>query len=173
MNRPKQPRILVPRLIALAALLGFTLSLLVHIAALLGTDVSAKFPYVWTLHVGIFVVFFPFIFFSRKDLGPKPTFAQIREFFPSWVVALGCVIAAYTAINFLLFIVGMQGGSPAISEGKFILQDHGRLVREVTAAEYTSFKANEVRGFSGHWLLFYFVPFAYFMFGKQSNLSAD
>ncbi len=72
----------------------------------------------------------------------------------------------YTTINFILFIHATQGGSPSIHDGKFILQQHGHLIRELTADEYTAFKANEVRGLSGHWLFFYFVPFAYFMFTK-------
>jgi hypothetical protein len=159
------------RLFALAALLGFMLSLIVHVTALFGIDVSAQVPYVWFLHVGIFVVFVPFVLMSRKVLGTNPSVAQIRETFPGWVVAVGGVIFAYAIINFLLFMVGTHGGSPSIHDGKFILQDHGRLIREITASEYASFKANEIRGFSGHWLVFYFVPFAYFMLCKKSAQS--
>lgn len=155
-------------LLSLVALLGFLLSLAAHVAALLGIDVSAKVPLVWLLHVGIFVVFIPFVLLSRKVLGVKPTFAEVRKLFPGWVIALGVLIFTYAIINFLLlFILATQGGSPSIRDGKFILQDHGRLVRELTAVEYTSFKANEVRGFSGHWLAFYFIPFAYFMFRQK------
>ena len=157
--------------LAILALLGLMLSLVVHIAALLGIDVSAKFPLVWSLHIGIFVVFIPFVLLSRKDLGSKPTMTRLRELFPGWVITLGAVIFVYALVNFLLFMLATQGGSPSIREGKFILQDHGRLIREITAGEYASFKANEVRGFSGHWLVFYFVPFAYFMFHKKSNSS--
>jgi hypothetical protein len=40
-------------------------------------------------------------------------------------------------------------------------------MRELTEKEYVAFKANEVRGISGHWLAFYFAPFGYFMFRKN------
>ena len=158
-------------LLALVALIGFLLSLAVHVAALFGIDVAAKIPLVWALHVGIFVVFIPFIILSPKVLGSKPAFADVRQLFPGWVMALGVVIFAYVILNFLLFILATQGGSPSIRDGKFVLQDHGRLIRELTASEYTSFKANEVRGFSGHWLAFYFILFAYFLFRKKANPS--
>jgi len=152
------------------AFLGFVLSLTVHITALLGMDLSTTIPFVWSLHVGVFVVFIPFVFSSRKVLGAKSGLTKIREFFPVWVLALGTVIVAYAFVNFMLFFLASQGGSPAIHDGKFVLQDHGRLIRELTAGEYAAFKANELRGFSGHWLPFYFLPFAYFAFcGKSAS----
>jgi hypothetical protein len=161
------------RLVAFAALVGFGFSLLVHIAALFGVDVSSRVPMVWVLHVGIFVVFIPLVFSSRKVLGPRPTFSEIRALFPGWVVLLGIAVFAYAAVNFLLFMVHTEGGSPSIRDGKYVLQSHGRLLREISSAEYVAFKANEVRGFSGHWLAFYYVSFAYFMFLKRPNPSIE
>jgi hypothetical protein len=157
------------RILGVASLLGFAAALIVHIAALMGIDVSENFPAVWGLHAGIFVVFIPFVFFSRKSLSPKPTFAQICAAFPMWVVGLGICVFAYALANFALFILKTEGGNPSIVDGKFVLMNHGTLIRELTAVEYSTFKANEVRGFSGHWLVFYFVPFAYFMFHKESK----
>ncbi|WP_061534434.1 hypothetical protein [Collimonas arenae] len=158
------------RTFGLAALVGFIISLIVHISALLSIDVLTDFPYVWLLHVGIFVVFIPFVFLSRKTLGAKPKFAEIRAAFPSWVVVVGAFICAYAVLNFVLFMVATEGGSPSIRDGKYLLLNHGKLIRELTFAEYTAFRTNEVRGFSGHWLVFYFVPFAYFAFRKQPTL---
>ena len=155
------------RLFAIAALAGFSVSLAVHVSALFGVDVSAKIPFIWLLHVGIFVVFIPFVLSSRKVLGESPTFAEIRTAFPAWVLVLGGVIFAYAVINFLLFAFATEGGGPSIRDGKFILQSHGRLIREISPTEYAAFKANQVRGFSGHWLVFYYVPFAFFAFGKR------
>ena len=157
------------RLIAIAALVGFVLSLAVHISALSGIDVSAHLPFVWLLHVGIFVVFVPFVLSSRKYLGTKPTFSEVRAAFPGWAIAVFIAIFAYALVNFLIFMAATEGGSPSIRDGKYVLDSHGKVIRELTEAEYFSFKANELRGFSGHWLVFYFAPFAYFMFRKKSN----
>ncbi len=70
------------RLIAIVSLLGFTLALVVHIAALLGIDVAEYFPSVWGLHIGVFIVFIPLILHSRKNLGIRISLAQIRQRFP-------------------------------------------------------------------------------------------
>lgn len=154
------------RVFGLAALLGFSLSLIVHLCALSGIDVVARVPAVWLLHLGIFVVFFPFVISMRKTLGPKPSFAHIRAAFPPWIVMLGCALLAYTVVNFILFMAATEGGNPSIEHGKYVLMSHGRLIRELTLPEYTHFWANQARGFSGHWLAFYFIPAAYFLFRR-------
>ena len=161
----------IKRIIGFVALAGFAMALSAHVTALMGIDVAKDFPAVWSLHFGIFLVFIPFVFSSKKSLGTKPTFAQIRKAFPPWIVGVGVCIFVYAVLNFALFMLKTEGGNPSVVDGKFVLMNHGTLVRELTAVEYSTFKANEVRGFSGHWLVFYFVPFAYFMFYKEPELS--
>jgi len=146
-----------------AAAVGFLASLLVHIAALFGVDVAARLPGVWLLHLGVFAVFVPFVLFARRDFGAQPSLLRISAALPRWVVVLGGAIFAYAIVNFIIFIAGTQGGSPTVQDGKYLLLNHGKLIREITAGEYAAFKANEVRGFSGHWLVFYFAPAAYFL----------
>ena len=146
-----------------AAAVGFLASFLVHIAALFGVDVAARLPGVWLLHFGVFAVFVPFVLFARRDFGAQPSLLQISAALPRWVVILGGAIFAYAIVNFIIFIAGTQGGSPTVQDGKYLLLNHGKLIREITAGEYAAFKANEVRGFSGHWLVFYFAPAAYFL----------
>lgn len=160
-------------LVAVTALVGFIVSLVVHVSAILGVDASARIPFVWLLHLGVFVVCIPLVLSIQKVFGPRPTIAQVRAAFPGWVVALGVAVLAYVVVNFLLFVVAADAGSPSIRDGKFVLEDHGRFVRELTSIEYTAFKAKEVRGVSGHWLYFYYMAFAYFMFRRQPNPSTE
>lgn len=156
------------RILAGIAFVGLVLSLAVHAGALLGFDASTKFPFVWGLHVGMFVVFIPLVLLCRKELGPNPSFSDLRSNFPDWVVFLGMALMIYAVANFAFFIVATQGGNPSFEEGKYFLKDHGRTIREISASEYAFFKTNELRGFSGHWLVFYYVPFAYFLFRKHA-----
>jgi hypothetical protein len=152
------------------ALAGFILSLVVHVSAMLGVDVTSRFPGVWLLQVGIFVVLLPLVFALGRDLGAKPTFKQIAASVPRWAIALGALILVYAFVNFFLFMVDSEGGSPGMEDRKFVLLNHGTLVRERTAAEFVRFQANIVRGFSGHWLVFFYLPAAYFP-GRKSGRS--
>lgn len=153
---------------AALALLGFLLALAAHLAALSGVDVQTRFPGVWLLHAGIFVVFLPMLFASNRASGRRVTFEQVRAAVPGWVLVAGALLFAYAMLNFMLFMQAAEGGSPDLRDGGFVLQNHGRVIRQLSAAEYVALRANEVRGFSGHWLVFYFVPFAYFRFAQRS-----
>ena len=159
----------VNRILGIVALAGFMMSALVHVAALAGVAVFERVPTVWLLHVGIFAVFIPFVTSSRRELQSNTGLDQMLAIVPSWVALIGGALFAYAFINFLVFMSRTQGGNPSLENGKFVLLNHGHLIRELTPAEYTAYRANEARGFSGHWLVFYFVPFAYFMFGKKPN----
>jgi hypothetical protein len=157
---------LLRRAIGVAALAGFLMSLVVHVESLLGVDVSSSMPYVWFLHAGVFVVFFPFVLISRKDFSRKSSILDMAKGLPGWVAFLGGAIFVYALVNFALFLLHAEGGSPMVENGKYLLMEHGRLTREITLTEFTALRANELRGFSGHWLIFYFAPAAYFLFWK-------
>jgi len=154
--------------IGLVALVGFVISAAVHLLAVSGVDVLARYPDAWMLHIGVFIVFVPYVFARRKTLGARPTLTRIRAQFPDWVVAIGLCLFAYTIANFLLFMLhAAPNGNPEIQEGKYLLVNHGRIVREVTATEYASLRSQQIRGFSGHWMFFYFVSSAYFLLRKR------
>lgn len=158
--------------LGITALIGFILALMVHVSALLGVDMAARFHGVWLLQAVIFFVFIPFVFITRRDFGTQPSLMQISAALPRWVVAMGLIILVYAIVNFLIFMVGTEGGSPTIRDGQYLLLEHGKLIRELTASEYRALQTNEVRGFSGHWLVFFFVPAAYFL-GNKSNKSFE
>jgi hypothetical protein len=157
------------RLFAAFALLGLVASLAVHLAALLGIDLATRFPAVWLLHLGIFVVFIPFVFQARRVLGPRPSRGAIWALYPRWALLLGVFLAGYVMLNFLLFLHAAEGGGPAIRDGRYVLQAHGQVLRPLTAAEYHAQQANILRGFSGHWLIFYYVPLVWFMGRARSG----
>jgi hypothetical protein len=159
------------RFLGLVALTGFVLAAVAHVFALAGVDVAEYYPPVWFLHIGIFIVFIPFVLSSRKILGAHPSLAAMRALVPGWVFVAGLAVFIYAIVNFALFIAATQGGNPSMEAGKYLLKNHGRLIRELSQAEYVALRANELRGFSGHWLFFYFVAFAYFMFAKRPGPS--
>jgi hypothetical protein len=125
----------------LLAIIGFILSVAAHIRAIQGLPNPAGNA-VWALHIGIFVVWLPTVLVAyRLTRGAK------RKDF--WKVALiGCpkwmrqalyVVFGYAILNFVFFFVTtvnqpqLKGGAPP---------------------------PEVVRGFSGHWMVFYGAAFA-------------
>ncbi len=155
------------------AVLGWTLGLIVHILSLADIDVTERIPFVWILHLGIFVVWIPAILVLRKNedlrklqksglltrMNPFGFFKIIFKNVPRWLIVIAIVGFFYAIINFMLF-VATQRGVPDIQNGQYVLQSHGTLIKTLTEQEYHHFKANEVRGFSGHWIAFYGIAMA-------------
>lgn len=126
---------------ALAAC-GLALSLAVHGIALAGITIPGG-KLVWGLHIGIFVVWIPTVISSmqtaryatRKD-GWKAAFAGC----PVWMRRAGYVLFGYAIINFIVF--SATGASQP---------------RQKMAGDSPP---SVIRGFSGHWMIFYGAAFA-------------
>jgi hypothetical protein len=159
---------------SLFAFLGFGTSLIVHLITFLGFNVSQYVPWVWVLHLGIFVVYFPMMFapvmwgfrrhFWRRFFAPMPPLARY----------MGYGFFAYAIINFVIFFAFTKEGSPDIREGKYILHTDGRVenqrvIRELSKEEYDLRMDRILRGFSGHWMIFYLIPALYFWFPRKGE----
>jgi hypothetical protein len=121
------------------AVAGFVASLIVHVLALIGVD-SPFGSATWLLHLGIFVVWVPTVLVvqrrtrgSRQAAFWKATFSGL----PAWVTVGACVVIGYAILNFALFA---------------LVTDRYPRNKMPDIVEY--------RGFSGHWLVFYYMAAA-------------
>lgn len=153
--------------IALALLflsaIGLILSSTVHLSTYFGINPEHLFPGLWALHGGIFIVLLPMFKLYRLQTGNQFASFSASEtvkYAPTWMKVLLNILIIYTAVNFGLLFVHLEGGAPDIWDGHYVLQNKGSLIRELTLEEYELKRLYEVRGFSGHWLLFYFYPVA-------------
>ena len=113
------------------AVLGFITSLVVHISAWGENPISLGFnPMI--LHGGIFLVFVPAIFLATRCLrgvAQEDSLPFLKRLLPAWTFPLIVAIFAYSFVNFFV---------------AFFL----KLGPTETAT---------LRGFSGHWMIFYAV----------------
>ena len=128
---------LLTRLCGVVAAIGFAIALVVHCLTFAQVDVQANYPFVWLLHLGCFLVFIPFAFTTRSELGPKPSFSQLRAVLPGWAGILLICVFAYAIVNFGLLILHTEGGSPSESNGAFVLQSHGKVIRQLPRPSIT------------------------------------
>jgi hypothetical protein len=121
---------------------GFCLSLIAHLLALFGVAMPGG-GIVWLLHVGIFVVWIPAVFASKgklRDIPRKEHMKAMMRDCPLWMRRAVTIMFVYALINFVLFMLSTAGHP------------------KPTGAAPPSV----IRGFSGHWMLFYSVAFATF-----------
>ena len=122
------------------AALGLYASLATHLLALAG-HLPPGGKSLFGLHVGIFVLWVPVallvlrIHRGRRSLG---AWKNVLAGCPPWMRSLTVGLVAYAMVNFFIAFTGVDaqlGGDKALSPGV-------------------------LRGFSGHWMLFYGVAFA-------------
>ncbi len=150
------------------AVTGWTLALAVHILTLANFDVEEASPYVWVLHIGIFIVWLPAILQLRKRLGlshfgdgpakkrvnPGTFLKAISDKAPAWLIVVAAAGFVYSFLNFSDLMTD-QGGMPAVKSGHYYLESHGHWIRDITEQEYHHNKASTVRTFSRIWIVFY------------------
>jgi hypothetical protein len=154
--------------LGLISLLGFSLSLVAHVFALNGVDIESEVPALWALHVGVFVVFIPMVVQLRRMQDKGEGMAIFRGI-PTWAGGALVLLIPYVLVNFISSIGSGFEGSPAILDGQYVLQYKGKLVRVITESEYRAHLADVLRGFSGHWLLFYYLPLTHFLLRRSEE----
>lgn len=136
---PNLTRALLFPFMILAAI-GFFLSVLAHVYGIMGWTLPGG-KAVWTLHMGIFVVWFPAVFVTMaatRQSARKDMWRVALAGCPNWMKYGLYAVGAYAAVNFVLFILTTAGH----------LQSKGDAPPSV------------VRGFSGHWMIFYYAATA-------------
>jgi len=120
---------------------GLALSIGAHVMALMGAAIPGG-KLVWALHIGIFVVWLPAVLVSTQ----MTRYANRKDFWkvavagcPLWMRRAGYALFGYAILNFIVFMA-TTGSQPK--------QPVGDAPPSV------------VRGFSGHWMVFYGAAFA-------------
>ncbi len=151
-------------LLGAIGLAGFGVALLIHILAVLGMDVTSQLPYVWSMHFAVLLYYAVSVIYIWAAVGMPLRFDIIRDHLPGWVT-LGCgALMAYCILNFVLAARLTGSGNASVVSGEYLLMSHGHILAHLNESEYHLHKAYELRMFSGGWMLFWFLPSAYFLF---------
>ena len=132
-----------------AAWLGIVLSALVHVASWFGFALWREFAF---LHIGIFIFFIPAAASKRNRQKPRMRWPPQD---PPWATKAIQIAGINALVHFAAFFWLAEGGGAQLRDGHYLLLDHGKLIRELTAHEYAWQMAHEARSFSAGWLLFY------------------
>jgi hypothetical protein len=91
---------------------------------------------------------------------------QLQEFtaraIPWWIWLPGMLFFIYVGVNFVVVQMRVEGQAK-VENGEYVVRYKGRFVRTLTADEYEVHRRLEVRGPSGHWMLFSAIPAVYFL----------
>lgn len=88
--------------------------------------------------------------------------AWIEAQVPRWVWRVGGPFFVYVLASGVFHFATHEGHADVVN-GTFALTSHGKVIRTVSEAEFRDVQRLEVRGVSGHWMLFSAIPAAYFL----------
>lgn len=162
--------LLLRRCLACVAACGLAAALATYVDSFIGATFETVFRWAIFLHLGIFALLVPMyaVEYSRIEQS-KFFWDAIWRGPPRWGVRAIQLAFLFFAIHFLLFLLQSHAASPEIQNGRYVLNNHGQIVRELTASEYRWLKGSELRLFATGWLSFYSALLLYWWFPRPRS----
>jgi hypothetical protein len=160
-------RLIRPPLLGMAGA-GLLLSAWAHLAALNGRALQLEHPWLFSLHLLMFVAFVPGlvlrILSARRrinaDALQSQRLAGILAGIPLALRILVGALIVYAAANFLIAGTNLPNGSVAEDNGAYSIRLRTGEIESIDRAAYLKIQASQLRAFSGHWLLFFTASIA-------------
>jgi len=146
-------------LFALLAALGLLISVAANVSTFFGVEPMHRWPYLWLLHLGIFVVFIPAISVQVQNGNKKPfQWGDVVGILPAWMRWMLVLTVIYAPVSALAFAIVCGGGGPSKEpDGTYAMSSHGRILRTLTADEFHRASGYEFRFMSSWWIMFYSI----------------
>jgi hypothetical protein len=149
------------RLTSWISVAGLVLALVVHGTTIWNADDAAGL--MWPLNFGCIAA----VLEARRKVAPNEPFRFYRHL-PFWAVATLYATTAYMIWTFFVCDRLTGGGATVVIEnGQFILQVHGRVLKQLTEAEYHLHRTYQLRMFSSGWITFYLMGVLTSFFWKE------
>jgi hypothetical protein len=148
------------------AVFGWILGFIFHIFSFADIDLSQYVP-VFYFFIGVFVVWIPSVFIMKKNkdfiesqsslkkrVNPFGFYQTLLKMAPSWLAWIAIAGLIYGFINFFYCLSGAPGVTE-VMDNKYVIQNHGQIIKTLTLQEYRHYNSIETRMLSGHLLIFY------------------
>jgi len=148
--------------------------LAVYAASFLGLTLDRMGDWGFALTIGTFAFMIPMILIEYPSVRERTFFwVGFSKGRPNWTRPAITFLGAFFFVHFVLFLVLSHGAAPQIVEGNFVLNNHGRIIKELTKARYLSLKGDELRIFATGWIYFYFIAVMYWWFPRQQRAAFE
>ena len=161
---------LLRRCLSIIAASALAASLTVYALSFVGKTMDEMFRWVMLLTVGVFPLVIPMYAVEYSAIkNSKFLWDAIWRGLPKWAVRATQIGFLFFAAHFVLFLVQSHAASPEIINGKYVLSNHGQIVKELTASQYKWLKGSELRLFATGWLSFYVALALYWWFPRRAS----
>ncbi len=161
------------RLLACLSVCGLAGSVIVYVQSFSGAKEDNSRRWEVLLGIGAFAVGMPIHFLQQA---PSQKWRFYWKGLPVWASLCNYLLVLTVVAHFVWY--HSQGGSgvPAIMDGQYVLDSHGRILKVLTQAEYVTLKEALLRIFATLMSTCYFMPMMYWWFRRnpqQADLGTD
>jgi len=165
--------LVIRRILAVLAACGLVAAVFAYLGSYVGTTMDSRDRWEILLTIGIFILVLPMYAVDWELMKRRFSFWKaFSQGMPRWVIPTITLLGVFAAIHFFLFLIQSQAASPQIKNGKYVLDSHGKIVKELTEREYLRLKGAELRMFATGWMFLYLVPATYWWFPRE-RVSAE
>lgn len=162
------------RLFYYLAVTLLVISCIFHILTFIPSLRTSGNSLILILGIGVFPTFAAAIKATKRltiESDVKNLWNNILKGTPKKLKKMLWFVFAYVFFNFFfsLFVLNKGGLSPEIVDGKYVLENKGKVVEEITEEQYFEHKAYFYRGMSGHFILFQFFSVAMLISAINTN----
>jgi hypothetical protein len=151
--------------LAVVSVLGLAASVSCYVGSFFGMALDRLPSWAVLLHLGTIVLILPVIALEYSGRSDRSSFwERFADSMPGWTVPAVKLLAVFFFVHFVVFLVQSHVAAPAIRNGQYVLESHGRLVKVITETEYLKLKAAELRLFATGWIFFYLISSTYWWF---------
>jgi len=153
-----------PRVYAFVSALALSASICIYCASFWGRFVDATFALLAPFLVGALVLNFQIYTRERPTLGGLSFYWNITNGMPSWVFRCQLILVITALAHAIWFAVHAGSGVPAVVDGQYVINDHGRILKILTRADYLSLMGAGLRASMAIVAALYFQPCVYWWF---------
>lgn len=141
------------------AVMGMALSLAINVLTFSTVDVPSMFPSAWWLHLVCLALMVVIAFTAERAKIPGG-FRKLKlwDYIPPmtrWLKIIAVLVVGYAIVSQFLMPADARSNGPSVINGQKVLESHGRVLRQLSDAEYIRYRNYEIRAFACWWIIFF------------------
>jgi hypothetical protein len=152
------------KVMAIAAGPGLIAAICIFVASFFGLTLDKLDGKAFLLHLVIFALAIPLIAVERWSKGVDPFRGK-----PRWALRTMQILFLLFVVAFFSFLALSHASSPAIIDGEYVLNSHGKIVGHISERDYLFLKGCELRLFASGWILAYFAIIMHWWFPRKDE----
>jgi hypothetical protein len=158
----------IRRFFAFLSACGIAASVLVYIESFSGAAINNSWRWEILLGAGVVALGISIHILEYPSSNNRSFYWKgFERGIPRWVIRSNYLLMLIVIVHFAWYFLLGGFGMPTIKDGQYVLDNHGRILKVLTQAEYLSLNEAQLRIFATLMIACYFMPMMYWWFRRN------